>query len=156
MKNYEKLTKQQLIARLKAFDSIGEKVTKINDTEMAKEAIRNFCKTNNQIMDYSREHFGVILLDTKNNILDISILFIGTLDKSVIETREIFKHLFKYDRCKSFIIFHNHPSGNLTPSTQDIKITDKLTELAKELQFNLLDSIIISDYAVNQFSITND
>lgn len=91
-----------------------------------------------------KESFKVIFLNTQNCVLGDETLFEGTIDKSHIYMREIVERIIK-NSAKSVIFFHNHPSGKLTPSKQDIDFTIKAKKILNELEINLLDHIIVSD-----------
>lgn len=92
----------------------------------------------------NREIFKVLLLDENNEIIRSKNLFYGTLDRSAIYTREIAKEI-KENKPSSMLIVHNHPSGNLKPSSADKTITKEINDLANFLDVRLLDHIIISD-----------
>ncbi|MEG0371264.1 MAG: DNA repair protein RadC [Clostridium sp.] len=91
-----------------------------------------------------KEHFRVMFLNTKNQVIDVSDLSIGTLNSSIVHPREVF-----YDAIKkvanSIVICHNHPSGDPTPSKEDINVTSRLREVGKLIGIELLDHIIIGD-----------
>ncbi len=89
-----------------------------------------------------QEHFMVIFLNTRNIILKHEIVFIGTLNEAIIHPREIFKKAIA-ESASSIIIVHNHPSGNTSPSEEDIKITKKLIRSGEILGIEILDHIII-------------
>ena len=91
----------------------------------------------------SVEEFGVVSLNRQNEIIDISILFTGGRASCVADYKVIYKHLINVKAC-SFIIFHNHPSGNLKPSQADIQLTQKGKDSAELIDMVMLDSIIIS------------
>lgn len=91
-----------------------------------------------------QEHFVVILLDTKNNVIKEETLFIGTLDSSVIHPREIFKLAVKWS-AHSFIIVHNHPSGSIEPSSEDLQVTELIDKLSKQIGIPMKDHLIIGD-----------
>ena len=90
-----------------------------------------------------REVFWVLLLDTKNRLVaPPSEVSKGTLNSSLVHPREIFKPAIQHS-ASNIILAHNHPSGDPTPSAQDIKITKKLIEAGKILEISVLDHIII-------------
>lgn len=89
-----------------------------------------------------QEHFYVIYLDNHTKIIKEKLLFIGTLNYSLVHPREIFKEALLVN-ASSIICVHNHPSGNCNPSKEDINITRKLIELGKNLGINIIDHIII-------------
>ena len=81
-------------------------------------------------------------LDNKKNIVDKKLLFVGTINGSVVHPREIFK--YAYLNSASFIVcIHNHPSGDPTPSKEDINVTLRIKECGKIIGIELLDHIII-------------
>ena len=91
-----------------------------------------------------REMFIVIGLDSKNKPIYREICAIGTLNSTVIHPREVFKKAIMMS-CNAIIIAHNHPSGSLDPSNEDIDITRKLVEAGEILQIRVFDHIIISN-----------
>lgn len=91
-----------------------------------------------------REHFKITMLDTKNNIIGISEISIGNLNSSIVHPREVFKEAIKRSS-SAIILVHNHPSGDPTPSREDIKITKRLVECGDLLGIRVLDHIIIGD-----------
>lgn len=91
-----------------------------------------------------REHFGVICMDTKNQPTYINIVSIGTLNSSLVHPREVFKAAI-ISNSASIIVFHNHPSGNTSPSDTDIEMTKRLMEVGSLIGIELLDHIIVSD-----------
>lgn len=98
----------------------------------------------------NQEEFYVIYLDTKNNVISHKLLFIGTLNKSIVHPREIFKEAYIYSSAK-IICIHNHPSGDPNPSKEDIEITRKINEIALIHDIKLLDHIIIGKYKYYSF-----
>jgi len=95
-----------------------------------------------EFKNQDREHFIVIGLDSKNKPCYREIVHIGTLNKTVIHPREVFKKAIMMSS-NSLIIAHNHPSGDTAPSQEDIKVTNDLKKCGEILQINLLDHIII-------------
>lgn len=89
-----------------------------------------------------QEVLKLIMLDTKNNIIGIKDIFKGSLNTSIVHPREIFKEALKKSS-SSIIICHNHPSGDPTPSKEDINITLRLKECSKIMGIDLLDHLII-------------
>ncbi len=99
-----------------------------------------------ELFDYLRqerkEHFCIVLLDTKNHVLKTSTIHIGTLDASLVGAREIFWEAIR-EGAASIIAVHNHPSGDPTPSAEDILVTERLVEVGKLLEIPLLDHVIV-------------
>ena len=95
-----------------------------------------------QPQDKSKEHFYILGLDTKNRINYIELISMGTLTASLVHPREVFKVAIMKDSA-SIIACHNHPSGDVTPSRDDINITKRLHEAGKVIGITLLDHIIV-------------
>lgn len=91
-----------------------------------------------------KEYLKVIFLNTKNIVIDVKDLSIGSLNASVVHPREIFSEAIRRSSA-SIIICHNHPSGDPTSSQEDINITRRLFEVGKLVGIDLLDHVIIGD-----------
>jgi len=93
----------------------------------------------------SQEHFVCLYLNTKNQILHKQTIFIGSLNASIVHPREVYKEAFKRSAA-SIIAIHNHPSGDPTPSREDIEVTKRLVECGKIIGIELLDHLIIGEH----------
>jgi DNA repair protein RadC len=91
------------------------------------------------------EELRVLLLDTKNHVVANQLLYQGTLNSSVLRASEIFR-LAVTRNSNGIIVCHNHPSGDPTPSAEDIEVTQQLVEAAKHLDIELLDHLVIGDH----------
>jgi DNA repair protein RadC len=91
-----------------------------------------------------KEHFLAICLDTRNHLIKTSTVSIGSLDCSIVHPREVFKDAIS-SSAASVIFIHNHPSGDPTPSEDDIKMTKRLIEAGEIIGIEVLDHIIICD-----------
>lgn len=89
-----------------------------------------------------QENFAVMLLDTRNVVIDLQILYVGSLNTAVIRVAEVFRLAIVKYAC-AMIVAHNHPSGDPSPSPQDISITKSLSEMGNKLDIEVLDHIII-------------
>lgn len=118
--------------------SILYKDRKISNPSDAAKLIKVFLENED------REKFMVCCLDTKNQINSISTISIGSLNSSIVHPREVFKVAI-YGNSASVILFHNHPSGDCTPSSEDINITQRLKDAGKILGIEVLDHLIIGD-----------
>ena len=98
-----------------------------------------------------QEHFMMITLDGASKVIKKRVIFIGTLNQSLVHPREVFKPAIE-DGAAGIIIAHNHPSGTLEPSRADIQITDRLKDVAKLVGIELLDHVIISKNGYYNFS----
>ena len=91
-----------------------------------------------------QEHFVAVLLDAKNGIMKVSTIHMGTLTMSVVGPREVFREAIR-EGASSLIVAHNHPSGDPTPSPEDIEVTTRLAEIGRTLDIPLHDHVIIGD-----------
>ncbi len=96
----------------------------------------------NEMEFEDQEVLKLILLGTKNNIISIKNVFKGGLNSSVVHPREIFREAVKVG-CANIIIAHNHPSGDPTPSREDINISIRIKECGEIMGIKLLDHIIV-------------
>lgn len=92
-----------------------------------------------------QEHFVVLFLNVKNQILHKQTIFIGSLNSSIVHPREIFREAVKRSAA-SIICAHNHPSGVPTPSPEDIDVTKRLQEAGFIIGIELIDHLIIGDH----------
>lgn len=89
-----------------------------------------------------QEHFYCVYLDNQKRVIKDKLLFIGTINKSLIHPREIFKEAYLLS-ASSIICLHNHPTGNVIPSKEDLQMTDKLVEAGNLLGIKIIDHIIV-------------
>lgn len=90
-----------------------------------------------------QEHVGILALDTKNKIIREVIITVGTLNGSMIHPREVFRPALQANS-SSILLFHNHPSGDPTPSEKDLEVTKRLFEAGKLMGIDLVDHLILS------------
>ncbi|MGG7142279.1 RadC family protein [Clostridium nigeriense] len=128
--------------------AVGELVRRINMLSLIREG-KGITSPNDiarlvmkEMVFLKQEVLKLIMLDTKNNIIGIKDVFKGSLNSSIVHPREIFKEALKKSS-SSIIICHNHPSGDPTPSKEDINITIRLKECGKIMGIDLLDHLII-------------
>ncbi|OQY38273.1 MAG: hypothetical protein B6229_06320 [Spirochaetaceae bacterium 4572_7] len=117
-------------------------ITKVTYPTDILPAVRHFVTRN-------QEYFIAISLNGAHEIIKTSVISIGLLNRTLIHPREVFADALQ-DRSASLIITHNHPSGNLTPSNEDIEVTKRLIDAGELLGINVLDHIIFSE--TNYFS----
>lgn len=110
----------------------------------------NIIKENLDI-DWNVEQLIIAVTDGVNNIISQKILSVGSLNRSIVSPAQILKYILQFSKAAGFILIHNHPSGNLQPSDQDIEVTNKMKEVATLMQLTMLDHIIISE--VSHFSL---
>ena len=97
-----------------------------------------------QLEGLDREQFIIACLNTKNEPTNITVVSVGSLNKAIVHPREVFKTAI-LSNAASIMAFHNHPSGETTPSQQDIQLTNRLYEAGELLGIKLLDHLIIGD-----------
>jgi DNA repair protein RadC len=95
-----------------------------------------------RLKNKKQEHFYILMLDTKNNIIKEEEVTKGILDASIVHPREIFRSAIKNSASK-IILVHNHPSGDPAPSAEDLDITEKLIKAGEEIGISVLDSVIL-------------
>ena len=127
----------ELSKRLENSSTEGQKIT-VKSPEDVIKAARNLLKGK------KKEHFLVLCLDTRNHLIKTSTVSIGSLDCSIVHPREVFKDAIS-SSAASVIFIHNHPSGDPTPSEDDIKMTKRLIEAGEIIGIEVLDHIIICD-----------
>lgn len=129
-------------AQIKAVFEIGRRISTQTPAYKKKELLNpeKVAKlVRSKLKDYSKEHFYLIALDSRNwSIHEVSL---GTLNASIVHPREAFAEAIK-SKAASVIIAHNHPSGDPEPSQDDLEITKRLVEAGKILDIEVLDHII--------------
>ncbi|TWU24114.1 hypothetical protein Pla52o_20380 [Novipirellula galeiformis] len=93
--------------------------------------------------DAVQEEFHIVSLDTKHQPIRTHQITVGTLDASLVHPREVFRPAIR-DAASAVLLVHNHPSGDPTPSREDIQVTERLTEAGKLLGITVLDHIIVA------------
>ena len=119
-------------------------VKRINEPELVAELAGQILK------DADREYLLVISVDARSKPLAVEIVSIGTVNASLAEPREIFKHSI-LNNAAGIILVHNHPSGIVTPSKADIEITKRIREAGEAVSIRLFDHLIISKSSVYSF-----
>jgi DNA repair protein RadC len=130
--------------RIVAAFELGKRFTRVSGTRGA--PIRGPGEVASLFMDemrhYDREHFKAALLNTKNQILRIVTISIGSLNASIVHPREIFKPAISASAA-SIILVHNHPTGDPSPSKEDVEFTRRFAKCGDLMGIQLLDHIII-------------
>jgi DNA repair protein RadC len=143
-----KLSAQRVIAAVQ----IGTKISSFKEQD--RYVIRSPEDAANYLMDelqyLQQEHFVVVYLNTKNEVIFKKTVFIGSLNASIVHPREVFAFGVKV-RAASFVAFHNHPSGTSLCSNEDVAVTKRLQECGALMGVEMLDHIIIG--AGNYYSM---
>jgi DNA repair protein RadC len=95
-----------------------------------------------QMAGLDREHLKVILLNTKNHILGVQPVYVGSVNAAVVRPAEVFAEAVRRV-CPAIVVVHNHPSGDPTPSPEDTDTTRRLVEAGKLLDIDVLDHVVI-------------
>ena len=140
-KGYERLMAAIEIGRRVVDSQSTDKATKISSSTHAIDFCRNhFARL---IREAKQEEFHVVTLDTKNVVINSHQVTVGTLDASLVHPREVFRRAIK-DVSSSIILAHNHPSGDPTPSREDVSVTNRLEESGRLLGIDVLDHIVMA------------
>jgi DNA repair protein RadC len=90
------------------------------------------------------EHFGVLLLDTRYRVQRTRVLTVGTLDGTCVHPRDVFREAVTAN-AKAIVLFHNHPSGDPTPSSEDVALTQRLQAVGELMGIEVLDHVIVAN-----------
>lgn len=119
-----------------------------NSKSESRPSVRSAADVNQVIMEFigceDREHLVVIMLDTRNRVIGINEVSIGTLNSALATPREVFKPAI-LSNAASIILAHNHPSGDPTPSPEDVRVTRTMVDAGKLLDIEVLDHIVVGD-----------
>ncbi|NLB89411.1 MAG: DNA repair protein RadC [Syntrophomonadaceae bacterium] len=131
--------------QIKAAFELGKRVA---ISSQYKKYIKSPDDVKNMVMEemryFDREHFRAIYLDRKGGVIFMKDISIGGLHSSIVHPREVFKEAVK-NSAASIILVHNHPSGDPSPSSEDIEITKRLIDAGNLMGIPILDHIIIGD-----------
>ncbi|MBE0414982.1 MAG: DNA repair protein RadC [Dehalococcoidia bacterium] len=133
-------------AQLKAALELGRRLVSTQPEERAvvrsPQDLANILMAEISLLD--QEHLRVVLLNTKNQVISISEVYKGSVNTSLIRTSEVFREAVR-ENCPAIIVVHNHPSGDPTPSLEDIQVTERIVEAGKMLDIEVLDHLIIGE-----------
>lgn len=104
--------------------------------------------------DVMQEYFYCVYLNSKKEVIERKLLFMGTLNKSVVHPREIFKEAYRLS-ASSIVCLHNHPSGDSMPSVEDRVFTDSLVKIGKINGIPIVDHLIITENGYYSFYENN-
>ena len=142
-----------ILAAIELSRRINNKVRDLNGIKLTNvELVFNYYK--DILKDETQECFYCVYLDVTKKVIKDKLLFKGTLNYSLVHPREVFKEAFLLN-ATAIICVHNHPSGNIKPSKQDIEITNNLVELGLIHGIKVLDHVIISDNSYYSFLENN-
>lgn len=131
-------------AQLKAALEIGRRL--LREETAAREPVRSpedlVRLVEPEMSVLEQEQLRVFLLDTKNRVIAIRTLYTGSLNQSTVRVAEVFKAAIR-ENCAAIAIAHNHPSGDPTPSPEDVRVTQAIVEAGKLLDVDVLDHVIV-------------
>jgi DNA repair protein RadC len=90
----------------------------------------------------AQEHLRVMLLDTKHYVLRVPTVYVGNANSALVRVAEVFREAIK-DNAVAIIVAHNHPSGDPTPSTDDVRVTEEIVRAGRLLDIEVLDHLVI-------------
>ena len=154
--DYQRLIQIKGIKQAKAIELMAciELAKRMQSKQSIKNRIRQpkdaYAYIKNKLMFEKQEKVILLCLNSRLEIIQEKLLFIGSGDASMLETKEVFQHTL---RCGAnrIILIHNHPSGNPKPSHEDQEITRKIEMMAKHLDIEFIDHIIIGDHCYYSF-----
>ena len=138
------------MCRINKYELVAEKVVgynadyidkRIKDSRDVAEFMMRTLKTDR----YPTERFSVFMLDSKLRIVGFSDVSVGNVDSAPVHPREVFQIAFATAKTAAIIVAHNHPSGDPSPSRQDIEVTERLMKASDILGIRLLDHVIVGD-----------
>jgi DNA repair protein RadC len=96
------------------------------------------------LANLAQESFHVLTLDSRNGLINRHLISLGLADASLVHPREVFRAAIGEDGASALLLAHNHPSGDPTPSAEDIRITRQLIEAGRIIDIKVLDHVVIS------------
>jgi len=131
-------------AQLKAALELGRRLLSTQPEERlvvkSPEDVANLLQAEMSFLD--QEELRLVLLNTKNQVLTVCQVYKGSVSTSLIRVSELFRQAVR-ENCPALVVVHNHPSGDPTPSPEDIKITEQIVKAGKLLDIEVLDHLII-------------
>lgn len=90
------------------------------------------------------ERFGIVMLDTKHRVIRVTVLSVGSIDTTVVHPREVFREATSASAA-AIVLFHNHPSGDPTPSTDDVALTARMVRAGEVMGIHVIDHLVLAD-----------
>jgi DNA repair protein RadC len=127
-----------------------QKIKAVNTPQSVYSIMQRILLRENKI-DRNREHFWTISLDTANKILNIELVSMGTVNAVLVEPMEVFSVPLQ-KRAVNIILVHNHPSGEVKPSEADKEITDRLIQVGRIINIQVIEHLIITEKSYYSFA----
>lgn len=122
--------------------------TKLYDVDNVMRSPKNIVDVAQNVLklhEKTQEHFVALALNTKNVVIGIHDIHVGSLNMSVVHPRDVYQRAI-LNNAASIILIHNHPSGNPEPSSEDIDVTKRLVEVSEVIGIPVLDHIIVGEW----------
>lgn len=154
--DYQRLIQIKGIKQAKAIELMAciELAKRMQSKQALKNRIRQpkdaYAYIKNKLMFEKQEKVILLCLNNHLEIIQDKLLFIGSGDVALLETKEVFQYTLR-SGCNRIILIHNHPSGDPKPSQEDREITQKIEQMAKHLDIEFIDHIIIGDHCYYSF-----
>lgn len=142
-----------LLSAIELGKRVYENKNNINVKIYSSKDIYNYIR--DKLIYKKQEYFYCLYLDNNNKLIEDKLLFIGTLNKSNVHPREIFKYAY-LNNSNKIILVHNHPSNNILPSKEDISFTKNIIEIGKLQDIHVIDHLIIGNNNYYSFYDNND
>lgn len=154
--DYQRLIQIKGIKQAKAIELMAciELAKRMQSKQALKNRIRQpndaYAYIKNKLMFEKQEKVILLCLNNHLEIIQDKLLFVGSGDVALLETKEVFQYTLR-SGCNRIILIHNHPSGDPKPSQEDREITQKIEQMAKHLDIEFIDHIIIGDHCYYSF-----
>ena len=127
-----------------------QKIKAVNSPQSVFSIMQRILLRENKI-DRNREHFWTISLDNASKVLNIELVSLGTVNETLVEPMEVFSVPLQ-KRAVKIILVHNHPSGEVMPSEEDKDVTDRLIQVGRIINIQVIDHLIISERSYYSFA----
>jgi len=131
-------------ARIKASFELGRRL--LVAAPMDRPVVKSPADAANLLMldmaQLEQEHLVTVILDTKNHVLKVHTVYIGSLNSAAVRVGELFREAIRLNAA-GIIVAHNHPSGDPTPSSEDVHVTRQIVEAGKLINIDVLDHIVV-------------
>lgn len=129
---------------LKAAFELGRRLVSLNpgDRPQVRSPEDVFNLLHAEMGSLAQEHLRVVLLNTKNHVVGVQDVYRGSLNTSLVRIGEVFREPIRHN-CAAIILVHNHPSGDPTPSPEDVRLTQQVAEAGDLLDIEVLDHLVI-------------
>lgn len=154
--DYQRLIQIKGIKQAKAIELMAciELAKRMQSKQALKNRIRQpkdaYAYIKNKLMFEKQEKVILLCLNNHLEIIQDKLLFVGSGNVALLETKEVFQYTLR-SGCNRIILIHNHPSGDPNPSQEDREITQKIEQMAKHLDIEFIDHIIIGDHCYYSF-----